>query len=245
MNRWRTSVDEIQARKRQVTECERALEALCKVTACFQQMAISIGSNSDGSFLREEMDETRALAHRICTGLHRRLVPLLTERATEPGQEDRLQVQRLWVLFLTGLENLQQDLHKASDFIDRFPLKQRNDRRALVNTGATDGVTGVSARAASVQTPWLAVEVEQNPDLKTHITQIDVLVKEMLQKVSIPFWAVEATQEAWVEGTQSQDAAHDQDETLEEMMVVSQDDQMSGCCQPLNCKLGCMFCLST
>lgn len=61
-------MDEIQARKRQVTECERALEALCKVTACFQQMAISIGSNSDGSFLREEMDETRALAHRICTG---------------------------------------------------------------------------------------------------------------------------------------------------------------------------------
>ncbi|CAB1354270.1 unnamed protein product [Coregonus sp. 'balchen'] len=69
-----------------------------------------------------------------------------------------------------------------------------------------------TARAASVQTPWLAVEVEQSPDLKMHITQIDAMVKEMLQKVRIPFWAVEETQEAWVEGAQSQDTAHNQDE---------------------------------
>lgn len=68
MNRWRQSVVEIQSRKRQVNECEQAQAALSKVTACFQQMATSLGTNADGSCLREELVETRTLAHRICTG---------------------------------------------------------------------------------------------------------------------------------------------------------------------------------
>lgn len=59
---------EIQTRKRQVNECERAHAALSKVTACFQQMATSLGSNIDGSFLREELEETRIVAHKICSG---------------------------------------------------------------------------------------------------------------------------------------------------------------------------------
>lgn len=68
MIRWRQSVVEIQTRKRQVNECEQAQAALSKVTACFQQMATSLGSNMDGSFLREELEETRAVAHKICSG---------------------------------------------------------------------------------------------------------------------------------------------------------------------------------
>ena len=68
MNRWRRSVGELQARRQQVTECEQALAALSKVTACFQQMASSLGSNTDGSGLREELADIRAMAHRIYTG---------------------------------------------------------------------------------------------------------------------------------------------------------------------------------
>uniref|UniRef100_A0A3P8YDE7 Regulator of G protein signaling 9 binding protein n=2 Tax=Esox lucius TaxID=8010 RepID=A0A3P8YDE7_ESOLU len=242
MNRWQRTVGEIQTRKRQVAECERALEALSKVTACFQQMATSVGSSSDSSSLREKTNDTRALAHKVCTGLHRKLVPLLAE--TVPGQEDRDKVEQLWVHFLTGLESLQQDLYKFGDLTDRFPLKQKNDRRALIKTGASDEFSGVAAQAASTQSPWVGTEVEQNPDLKTHITQIDAMIKEMLQKVSIPFWAVESTQEAWTEGVDFSDAADDQDETLE-VEVVSQDGKMSGCCHPPNCKFGCMLCLLT
>lgn len=234
-------MDEIQARKRQVVESERALEALSKVTACFQQLATSVGSNSDGSFLREEMDETRTLIYRICTGLHRRLVALMAE--VDRGHEDGEQVQRLWVLFLSGLETLLQNLHKANDLINLFPLSQRQDRRKLVNTGVSDSVSGVAALAASVQMPWLTVQEEQRPDMKTHIVQIDTLLKEMLQKVSIPFWAVESTQEAWVEAGCQEDH-HEVDDTLEEMMEVeSKDSKMSGCCHPQNCKLRCIFCL--
>ncbi|KAE8298976.1 Ubiquitin-conjugating enzyme E2 C [Larimichthys crocea] len=67
MSRWRRSVDELAARRRQQGECERAQEALSRVTSCFQQLAASLGSSADGSFLRDEMDETRALAQRICS----------------------------------------------------------------------------------------------------------------------------------------------------------------------------------
>lgn len=66
MSRWRCSVDEQAAR--QQGECERAQEALSRVTSCFQQLAASLGSSADCGFLRDEMDETRVLAHRLCSG---------------------------------------------------------------------------------------------------------------------------------------------------------------------------------
>lgn len=69
MSRWRRSVDELAARRRQQWECERAQEALSRVTSCFQQLAASLGSSADGGSLRDEMNETRTLAHRICTGM--------------------------------------------------------------------------------------------------------------------------------------------------------------------------------
>lgn len=67
MSRWRRSVDELAARRRQ-HECERAQDALSRVTSCFQQLVALVGSSADGSFLRDELDETRAVAHRICSG---------------------------------------------------------------------------------------------------------------------------------------------------------------------------------
>ncbi|XP_041944439.1 regulator of G-protein signaling 9-binding protein [Alosa pseudoharengus] len=239
MNHWRRSVGELQARRRQVTECEQALAALSKVTACFQQMASSLGSNTDGSGLREELAEIRAMAHRIYTGLHRRLIALLTE--TEQAQEDREQVERLWVLFLSGLETFQKDLRKTSSLQELFPLTQRRDRSALVKTGYS-GESEVAARAATVQTPWVCVEDEPCPDLQTQISRMDSLLQEMLQRVNVPVWTVEATQKAWVEVEKEE---QDEDETLEDLMqveVVSQD-SVTGCCHHLNCRLSCLLCL--
>uniref|UniRef100_A0A3B1J1Y8 Zgc:109913 n=1 Tax=Astyanax mexicanus TaxID=7994 RepID=A0A3B1J1Y8_ASTMX len=240
MNRWKRSVGEIQARRRQVSECEQAQAALSKVTACFQQIATCIGSNTDGSSLREELEDTRALAYRICTGMHRRLLGLLAE--TEQVQEDREQVERMWVLFLCALENFQQNLRKVSVLQESFPLGQRRDRRALVNSGATGGGSEVAGRAATVQMPWVTAEGEQKPDLKIHIQEIDELLQEMLQRVNIPLWSVESTQDAWAEvckELQEEDTLDD----LMEVEVVSQDGKASGCCSHSNCRLGCIFCL--
>ncbi|GAA6235366.1 regulator of G-protein signaling 9-binding protein-like [Lates japonicus] len=241
MSRWRRSVDELAARRRQQGECERAQEALSRVTSCFQQLAASLGSSADCSFLRDEMDETRALAHRICSGLSRRLVRLLSDCDSAPsGVEDRQVSERLWVLFLSVLENFLSDLHKARDLIGQFPLTQRYDRRSLVKTGCMDGVVGVAARVALVQVPWLTLEEELSPDLTNHIAGLESMLSEMQLRVPVAFWSVEATQPAWAEARGGLDEPDDSLEDLMEVEVVSNNNKMAICCQPPCCGLGCV-----
>ncbi|KAG9353374.1 hypothetical protein JZ751_017953 [Albula glossodonta] len=253
MNRWRKSVGEIQARRRQVIECERGQAALCKVTACYKQLASFLGSSSDCSRLREELEETRTMAYTISKGVQKRLTTLLTEG--ELGQEEREEVERVWVLFISGLEMFQQDLRKAAALQDLFPLTQRRDRRALLNTGCAGGGSGVAARAASVQTPWIRVEEEPGPDLRTHALQLDGMAQEMLQKVNVPFWSVEATQEAWPEDTEIEPEDDDGEEeeeaaavaamgdALEVEVVSPEQDRGRGCCRNKRCRLGWVLCL--
>ncbi|XP_039972040.1 regulator of G-protein signaling 9-binding protein [Xiphias gladius] len=237
MSRWRRSVDELAARNRQQGECERAQEALSRVTSCFQQLAASLGSSADCSFLRDEMDETRVLAHRICNGLSRRLMRLLSDCDSTPsGVEDRRVSERLWVLFLSVLENFLSDLRRASDLIGQFPLTQCYDRRSLVNTGCIDGVVGVAARVALVQVPWLTLEEELSPDLTNHLAGLEAMLSEMQLRVPVAFWSVEATQPAWVEACGGLDELDDSLEDLMEVEVVS--NKMAACCQPLCCSLG-------
>ncbi|XP_069544045.1 regulator of G-protein signaling 9-binding protein [Brachyistius frenatus] len=231
MSRWRRSVDELAARRRQQGECERAQDALSRVTSCFQQLAASLGSSADGSFLRDEMDETRALAHRICSGLCRRLLRLLSDcDSTRSGVEDRQVSERLWVLFLSALESFLSDLHKVSDLIGQFPLTQRYNRRSLVNTGCIDGVVGVAARVASVQVPWLTLEEEPNPDLTNHIRGLEAMLSEMQSRVPVAFWSVEATQPAWAEARGEIDEPDDTLEDLMEVEVVANTNKMAACC---------------
>ncbi|XP_047437819.1 regulator of G-protein signaling 9-binding protein isoform X2 [Mugil cephalus] len=227
MSRWRRSVDEMAARRRQLCECERAQFALSRVTSCFQQLAASLGGSADGSFLRDEMDETRALAQRICTGLCRRLLRLLSDcESVSSGVEDRRVSERLWVLFLSGLETFLSDLRKARDLIGQFPLMQRQDRRSLVNTGCTDGVVGVTARVALVQVPWITLEEEPSLDLTNHIAGLEATLSEMQLRVPVAFWCVEATQPPWSEALGDVD---EPDQDLEDLMDV-EDNKMAACC---------------
>ncbi|KAG7226637.1 hypothetical protein INR49_001807, partial [Caranx melampygus] len=242
MSRWRRSVDELAARRRQQVECERAQEALSRVTSCFQQLAASLGSSADCSFLRDEMDETRMLAHRICSGLSRRLMRLLSDcDSTLSSVEDRQGSERLWVVCLSALENFLFDLRKASDLISQFPLTQRYDRRSLVNTGCIDGMVGVAARVALVQVPWLTLEEEPSPDLTSHIAVLEAMLSEMQQRVPVPFWSVEATQPAWAEASGE---LEELDASLEDLMEVdlasNNKNKMAVCCQPPCCGLGCI-----
>lgn len=72
----------------------------------------------------------------LSEGLSQRLVRLLSDSDSAlAGVEDRQVSERLWVLFLSALENFLSDLRKACDLIGQFPLMQRYDRRSLVNTG--------------------------------------------------------------------------------------------------------------
>lgn len=176
--------------------------------------------------------------HAHVTGLHRRLLELLVEN--EQGQDDREQIERLWVLLLSALENFQQELKRVSALQELFPIALPKNRQALVNTGASGGGTEVAGRAAMVQGPWVVTECAEKPDLKNHVLEIETLLQDMLQRVNVPLWSVEPVQKAWAEETQEED-----DDTLEEIMeveVVSQNGK-SGCCSHSNCRLGCIFCL--
>ncbi|CAL8336155.1 unnamed protein product [Lota lota] len=240
MNRWRRSLDELQVQRRQLGECERGQEALSRVTSCFQQLSSALGSSCDGSFLREEMEESRVLAYKLCSGLSRRLVSLLAEcDPSSPSPGERESAERVWVLFLSALENFLLDLHKASHLIGRFPLTQRCHRHVLVNTGSCESMAGVAARAASVQTPWITVEEEPSPGLTNHITGLEILLQDMQLKVSVPFWSVESTQQAWAEAAELME---DSIEDLMEVEVVSHDNKTNTCC-PSCCRLGCLLCL--
>ncbi|CAN9512225.1 unnamed protein product [Ophioblennius macclurei] len=233
MSRWRRSVDELAARRRQQSECERAQDALSRVTSCFRLLAASLGGSADSGFLRDELHDTRVLAHRISGGLARRLLRLLSDCDSTPsGVEDRQVSERLWVLFLSALENFLCDLHKASELIGCFPLTQRYDRHSLVNTGCVDGVVGVVSRVASVQVPWLTLEEEPSPDLTNHMAALERLLTEMQLKVPVAFWAVEATQPAWAESAAELDDPDNSLEYLMEVQVVSNRQTVTCCCWP-------------
>ncbi|KAM4740419.1 regulator of G-protein signaling 9-binding protein [Anableps anableps] len=245
MSRWRRSVDELTAgRRRQQTECERAQNALSRVTSCFQQLVASLGSSADSSFLREEIDETRALAHRICSGLSRRLLRLLSACDSAPvAVEDRQASERLWVLFLSAVENFLSDLRKAKDLIGQFPLTQRSSRRSLVNTGCADGLVGLAARVALVQIPWLVLEEEPSPDLTNHIAGLELLLSELQQRVPVAFWSVESTQPAWAEVLSDPEDPEDSLEDMMEVEVVSNSssrNNVAACCQGTCCGLSCV-----
>uniref|UniRef100_A0A3Q3X5X2 Regulator of G protein signaling 9 binding protein n=1 Tax=Mola mola TaxID=94237 RepID=A0A3Q3X5X2_MOLML len=240
MNRWHFSVDELVLRQRQQGECQRAQEALSRVTSCFQQLATSLGSSADCSFLRDEMEDTRMSAYRLCSGLSQRLVHLLSGCDSAPsGMEDRQVLERLWVLFLSGLENFLSDLRMACYLIGQFPLNQHYDRHSLVNTGCTDGMVGLAASVASTQASWLALEEEPSPDLISHIAGLEAMLTEMQLRVSVPFWSVEATQPAWAE---AHSEAEDPEHSLEDLMEVevASDNRMAACFQPPCCGLGCI-----
>lgn len=68
--------------------------------------------------------------------MSRRLLRLLSGPDSTPSSlEDRRASERLWVLFVSALENFLSDLRKARDLSVQFRLTQRCDRRSLVNTG--------------------------------------------------------------------------------------------------------------
>ncbi|MGH0187753.1 UNVERIFIED_CONTAM: hypothetical protein FKN15_026203 [Acipenser sinensis] len=49
---WRRSVSEVQALQAAVSVCKKAQASLVRVTACFQQLVLSVGGSSDCSRLR-------------------------------------------------------------------------------------------------------------------------------------------------------------------------------------------------
>ncbi|XP_077433742.1 regulator of G-protein signaling 9-binding protein isoform X2 [Vanacampus margaritifer] len=217
-----------------VTSC---FQTLVRVTSCFQQLAASLGSSADCDFLRQEITHARTLATNIADGLSRHLTRLLSDRDSCPagpaGSAERRALERVWVHFLSGVENFLRDLRKAGDLIGRFPLGQQKDRRSLVNTGCLDGVVGVAARAASIQTPRLAADedaLHQEAGLQQHLNGLEAMMSDMQLRVPVAFWSVEATQPL------CGDVPDDPEDDLEEALASLAAAEPSACC-----RLGCAW----
>ncbi|XP_034020218.1 regulator of G-protein signaling 9-binding protein isoform X2 [Thalassophryne amazonica] len=231
MSRWQRSVTGLAARRRQQQECEQVLEALSRVTSCFQQLVASLGSSADCSFLREEMDEMSMLACRTCTCLSGCLVNLLSDCNSAPStSEDRQSLERLWVLFVSLLETFLSDLQKSSSLIGQFPLMHINHRRSLVSTGCVDGVVGAATRGILVQAPWLLLDKEPHMTWVTDIAGLESMLSNMQLRVHVPFWSVEATQPA---GAEVQRGLDEMDYSLEDLMeldAISHTNRRVTCC---------------
>ncbi|KAG9473760.1 hypothetical protein GDO78_004192 [Eleutherodactylus coqui] len=212
-----------------VTDCKKSHNSLNKVTACYRQLVMCVGGTSDCPRLREELEESRKKAFELSTDLMNTLMILLMEQ--EVTQEDRVELERTWVLFLSTLELFQQDLCKAHQLCQLFPLHGR--RKRLVNTGVIGKTSEVAYRARNIKSPSSRVrenpqrgERPCSPDLAGQIEHVERMLHDMQMKVSIPIWTVEATEEAWAEISSNCDL----DEGSDNEILAGEDISSRGCC---------------
>ncbi|XP_053309815.1 regulator of G-protein signaling 9-binding protein-like [Spea bombifrons] len=212
-----------------VADCKKVHSSLNKVTACYRQLVLCVGGTSDCTRLREELEESRKKAFELSTDLRNTMMVLLMEQ--EVSQEERVELERTWVLFLSTLELFQQDLCKAHHLCQLFPLHGR--RKRLINTGVTGKTTEVAYRARNIKSPGSRVRENQqrserpcSPDLADQIEHMERMLHDMQMKVSIPIWTVEATEEAWAEVTSTCDL----DEGSDNEILAGEDMSSRGCC---------------
>ncbi|XP_075757656.1 regulator of G-protein signaling 9-binding protein-like, partial [Pelodiscus sinensis] len=120
------------------------------------------------------------------------------------GPEERLELERLWVLSLSALELFHQDLCRAHHLCQLFPLQ---------GGGAPLLRTGLPGKGPETgHKPWRrpsrkgARSTEQlggPPGLEEQVEQAGALLLEMETRVNVPVWTVEATDEAWPESSEA------------------------------------------
>ncbi|KAM4614552.1 regulator of G-protein signaling 9-binding protein [Discoglossus pictus] len=175
-------------------ECKALLDALNKVTGCYRHLVLTIGGTSDTQNLREELKKTRQKAQELAVANRNKLTSTLKDKSL--SKEDKVEFERLWVIFSTCMEILETDMRRALELGQEFPLNI--PRKHLIQTGMSGGTSGVAARAMSVQN--MKYEAEHNidvmdlKDLENEINQVDEMIYEMEMKVSVPQWTVEAKQ---------------------------------------------------
>ncbi|TNN55863.1 Regulator of G-protein signaling 9-binding protein [Liparis tanakae] len=180
-------------------ECKTMLDALNKVTACYRHLVIALGSTSDSQNLREELKRTRKKAQELAVANRTVLTSLLKDKSI--SKDDRVEYERLWVLFSSSMELLEVDMKRSLEIGQDFPLKVPT--RHLIQTGMTGSTTTVAARAMSVQN--MKYEADSNidtadlRDLQGEICQVSHMMEEMETKVQVAPWAVEAKQEPGAE----------------------------------------------
>ncbi|XP_075577529.1 LOW QUALITY PROTEIN: regulator of G-protein signaling 9-binding protein-like [Pelecanus crispus] len=169
--------------------CTAAQAALCKATAGHRQLVLQLGGSADGPQLREERRRRSAEARELSAGLRSALLAGLRQVPVSP--EERRELERLWVLFLSALELFLQDLHRAHHICQLFSMQ--GDSVTPLRTGlggwGPPSLKGSRRGGGPVQPPAA-------PRLEEEIEQVRAMLAEMESRANIPLWTVEATQPA-------------------------------------------------
>ncbi|KAM8996446.1 regulator of G-protein signaling 9-binding protein-like [Ara ararauna] len=160
--------------------CAAAQATLCKAMAGHRQLVLQLGGSTDGPLLREERRRRSAEARELSSGLRCALLAGLRQAPVSP--EERRELERLWVLFMSALELFLQDLCRAHHLCQLFSLQ--GDGTALLCTGL-----GKRRGGGPTQPPAA-------PCLEEEIEQVRATLAEMESRANIPLWTVEATQSA-------------------------------------------------
>ncbi|XP_030319066.1 regulator of G-protein signaling 9-binding protein-like [Calypte anna] len=165
--------------------CAATQAALCKATAGHRQLVLQLGGSADGPRLREERSRRSAEVRELSAGLCQALRGGLQQAAA--SSEERRELERLWVLFLSALELFLQDLCRAHHLCHLFSRQ---------GGGMTPLRTGLGGRRGGVP-----VQPPATSRLEEEIEQVRATLVEMESGANIPLWAVEATQPAGMGST--------------------------------------------
>ncbi|KAM9332255.1 regulator of G-protein signaling 9-binding protein [Pholidichthys leucotaenia] len=184
--------------------------SMIKVVACYRHLASCVGGSTDSLQLRNELRQTREKAQKLAVDICHHLTAHLRDKSLP--EEQRKEMELLWVAFSSSLELLHVDLCKVFNMGDIFSV---NNTTALVQTGLQGGGSEVAARALSLpdlhqaQTPSLSagLESQDRSAMEQEISQIDHMIDDMEMKVNVLRWMVEPRGPQYAEALSSTDSS--------------------------------------
>uniref|UniRef100_A0A8C8A8Y3 Uncharacterized protein n=1 Tax=Otus sunia TaxID=257818 RepID=A0A8C8A8Y3_9STRI len=167
---------------------EEPQAALCKATAGHRQLVLQLGGSADSPRLREERCRRSAeLSVPHPTGLRQALLAGLQQGPESP--EERRELERLWVLFLSALELFLQDLRRAQHLCQLFSAQGGGAASLRTGLGGWGPPSRRGSRRGGGPTQPPAARC-----LEEEIEQVRATLAEMESRANIPLWTVEATQ---------------------------------------------------
>uniref|UniRef100_UPI003AAB1B2C regulator of G-protein signaling 9-binding protein n=1 Tax=Centroberyx gerrardi TaxID=166262 RepID=UPI003AAB1B2C len=191
-----------------LAEGQALVDSLIKVVACYRHLASCVGGCTDSLQLRDELRQTREKAQKLAAANCHHLTSHLRDKSLP--EEQRKEMELLWVAFSASLELLHADMCKVFNVGNIFSLANSAN---LVQTGIQGGGSEVAARALSLpdlnQAPTLpdSLESQERSAMEQEISQVDSMIDDMEMKVNVLRWTVESRGPQYADPLGSTDSA--------------------------------------
>ncbi|KAM3593733.1 uncharacterized protein V6R79_020398 [Siganus canaliculatus] len=182
------------SRDKALADGKTQVDSLIKVVACYRHLASCVGGCTDSLKLRDELRQTREKAQKLSMAICQHLTSCLRDKSLP--EEQRKEMELLWVAFSSSLELLHVDMCKVFNMGNVFSLANTN---TLVQNGLQGGGSEVAARALSLPDINEAqdanipagLENQEHSTMEREISQIDHMIEDMEMKVNVLRWMVE------------------------------------------------------